>query len=166
MLIYFTAFVGRCFKITFGIRSYPRDFLFGKEPIIFLISLGEVGLMRSDIIGTFLSSSSPKTKTKNDPNGNRDVKKNLFGSSTKKMLPICIQIETAHTTEDLVNYLRDDFPEVACEQLPSKFPQHYSSFKITLDLHNYNNVLKEDYWPSGTYVSRFFQKRQVKTVNS
>lgn len=64
------------------------------------------------------------------------------------------------TIDDITNYLQGDFPEVKCGKLSSKYPYHYSSFKIMIDLVNLEKAKDPSIWPRGIYVSRFFQKRQ------
>ncbi|KAJ3640428.1 hypothetical protein Zmor_003725 [Zophobas morio] len=61
--------------------------------------------------------------------------------------------------ESMVDLLKADFPEVQCEELESKFPQHYASFKIIIDLLNYERAMDPTIWPYGIYVTRFFQKK-------
>lgn len=63
------------------------------------------------------------------------------------------------TSGDMEAFLRDDFPEVACIELPSKHPDSYASFKVTLNSDNFSKAHTPDRWPSGVYVDRFFQKK-------
>lgn len=64
------------------------------------------------------------------------------------------------TVAQITKVVKQTFPEAVCEQLQSKYPEHYTSFKVTIDLENFEKALNPELWPSGTYVSRFFQKRK------
>lgn len=59
-------------------------------------------------------------------------------------------------TEDVTNYLRNDFPEVLVESLKSANPEVYSSFKVTVPQRDGPRILDVALWPSGTRVNRFF----------
>ena len=61
-------------------------------------------------------------------------------------------------------YIKSHFPEAEVEELSSKFPEHYSSFKITVNLMNFEAATNTDLWPSGAYVSRFFHPRHQKNT--
>lgn len=63
------------------------------------------------------------------------------------------------TCDELAAYLKSRFPEVTCERAQSKFPDHYSSFKVTINFINLESAMKPDIWPMGTYVGRFFRQR-------
>lgn len=67
---------------------------------------------------------------------------------------------------DVVAYLKPRFPEVVCEQLPSRFPEHCASFKVIIDFSNLELAMHPEVWPMGAYVGRFFQRRahQVSVV--
>lgn len=60
------------------------------------------------------------------------------------------------TTQDLVDYLKPNFPEVKVEMLKSAHPDWYSSFKITVLKHNEAKAMDPDLWPVGVRLSRFF----------
>lgn len=62
----------------------------------------------------------------------------------------------------LEKYVKSITPEAKCELLNSKHPDHYSSFKVTIDLHNINKAMNSEAWVPGTYVSRFFHPRPTK----
>lgn len=61
--------------------------------------------------------------------------------------------------EDVVKLLKNEFPEVLCETLTTKYPEHYAFFKVTLNLNNLSRAMNPDFWPNGCYVSRFFRPR-------
>lgn len=45
--------------------------------------------------------------------------------------------------------------DVRCEKLNSKFPESYSSFKVTASRKYYEILMKPDLWPEGVCVNRF-----------
>lgn len=68
--------------------------------------------------------------------------------------------------EDLHTYLKPHFPEVVCEQLNSKYPGSYASFKLCINFDNIERAMKPEMWPVGTRVCEFFQRRiRPGTVN-
>lgn len=64
---------------------------------------------------------------------------------------------------DLKNLLKNSFPEVSCESITPKYPNIYSSFKVTIFEDNFRKAMDPKVWPDGACISRFFQKR--KTTN-
>ena len=58
--------------------------------------------------------------------------------------------------EHLVNYLKPRFPEVKCEQLNSKHPEEYASFKVDIFDKNLDKALDGNIWPSNARVRRYF----------
>lgn len=66
-------------------------------------------------------------------------------------------------TSDLVDILKNKFPDVSCEVHASKYPDKYASMKITIRQENLKDAWKREVWPSGAIVSRFFAKKRVLT---
>lgn len=66
------------------------------------------------------------------------------------------------TVNDLQNFLKPIFPEVAVEQLISKYPNYYSSFKVTVSESKLAAAMTPTLWPSGACVNRFFHPRAIK----
>lgn len=64
------------------------------------------------------------------------------------------------TSQQLEDQLRRSFPEVECEKLQSKYPSHYSSFKITIDMDKREMAMDPQLWPRGTLVNRYFFRRK------
>lgn len=64
------------------------------------------------------------------------------------------------TNEELKTYLVADFPEVECEPLKSRSPEHYASFKVTVNMDRREKAMDPQIWPQGTYVSRFFHQKK------
>lgn len=68
-----------------------------------------------------------------------------------------------HTTEvELNNYLKQAFPEVTSEKLNSRYPNYYSSFKVTIHEEHLNTAMDPSFWPKGVLVNRFFHKRKTQ----
>lgn len=49
--------------------------------------------------------------------------------------------------EKIKTYLKCDFPEVICKAVVSLL---YTSFRITLNLHNFDKVMNPESWSEGT----------------
>ena len=82
--------------------------------------------------------------------------------ATKKAFFYISRLSPDTTSDQVVNFLKADFPEVTCESVLSKYPERYSSYKITGDHLNKDKVMDADRWPQGTYIARYFQKRSMK----
>lgn len=61
--------------------------------------------------------------------------------------------------DDVVNYLKTDFPSVLVETLKSANPAVYSSFKVMVEAKDGARVSDPGLWPSGTRINRFFLAR-------
>lgn len=68
--------------------------------------------------------------------------------------------------DDLREYLIQRFPEIQVEKLTSKYPEHYSSFKITLNESHLSDAMNPEIWPENTHVNRFFHSRKRPTTPS
>lgn len=66
-------------------------------------------------------------------------------------------------TSDLVGILKNKFPDVSCEVHASKYPDKYTSMKVTIRQEHLKEAWKREIWPSGAIVSRFFGKKRVLT---
>lgn len=75
------------------------------------------------------------------------------------------RLSNTTTQEALTTFLQKDVPEVACEELPNKYPSHFKRFKVTVHLENLKKILHPDVWPSGVEVTRFFHPRR-KAIES
>lgn len=61
--------------------------------------------------------------------------------------------------EQIVSYLESqDVIGSKCEQLNSKFPEIYSSFKVSVPEKYLNEVMKPEKWPENVRVNRFFER--------
>lgn len=70
------------------------------------------------------------------------------------------------STDDLCKFLRQNFPEVTCTALTSRYPDLYSSFKVNISKSNYDKAMNASMWPSKSCVRHFFQRKNVSHVNS
>lgn len=71
-----------------------------------------------------------------------------------------------HTTaEDVVNYLKSQFPEVIAEGLKTKHPS-YASFKVSIHENSFRTAMEPSIWPANAVVNKFFHRRQRKQVES
>lgn len=61
--------------------------------------------------------------------------------------------------EEVVDYLKSDFPDIEVEKLNPSRPTLYSSFKITVKEEDGTKLLDADRWPSGARIRRFFLPR-------
>lgn len=80
---------------------------------------------------------------------------------TKKSVLFVSRLSVQTQLDVLQNYVRNYFPEAECSVLKSKFPEHYSSYKIIVDSVNYEAAMDPEKWPTGAFVSKFFQKRSA-----
>ncbi|KAJ8948139.1 hypothetical protein NQ317_000182 [Molorchus minor] len=64
------------------------------------------------------------------------------------------------TTDELTTLLKDNFQEVVCEQINSKHPEIYSSFKVSILEDNFAKAMNPNVWPYGACVSRFFRPKK------
>lgn len=69
--------------------------------------------------------------------------------------------------EDLESYLSTKISNVTfkVERLQAKYPDVYSSFKITLPSEVESSVFRHDFWPKGVFVNKFIFKNR-KSLNS
>lgn len=69
------------------------------------------------------------------------------------------------TTADVVEFLDGKIMDISCEQIKSKFPEHYSSFKVTINSDDRERAMDPKLWPKGAFVTRFFLRaRKRETV--
>lgn len=105
-------------------------------------------------------------------NKNRGIHKHavigekITGDTNLKVVPkkafiFVSRLEPGTKSEAIVELIKTEMPEAQCEELKSKFPQIYTSFKVTVDMQNLDKIMNSKLWPSGAYVSRFFHRRQT-----
>lgn len=76
------------------------------------------------------------------------------------------RLEPTMTSEKLINYIKTkNIPDVMCEKLNSKYPEEYSSFKISVPEAYANQVITPEMWPEGICINRFlFHLTKKKTL--
>ena len=79
----------------------------------------------------------------------------------KKSVLFVSRLDLKTKIKNLQNYVRFFFPEAECSARKSKYYEHYSSFKITIDFCNYESAMDPDNWPAGAYIQKFFQKKKT-----
>lgn len=63
------------------------------------------------------------------------------------------------TTDHIIKFLKPNFPEVTCEQLASRHPEEYASFKINIFEENVKAVMEPNLWPASTCIRYFLVPR-------
>lgn len=64
--------------------------------------------------------------------------------------------------EAMRDFLKNQFPEVICDPLESKYPSLYSSFRVRIYEKNLEKAMNPDVWPEDACIRRFFQRRRKK----
>lgn len=93
-----------------------------------------------------------------------DGKKNVINAISKNAYIFVSRLSPNTTADEMISFLQDDYPEVKCAVLNSKYPESYSSFKVTVNLDNLERIMKTDQWPAGTIVTRFFHSKEKRNV--
>lgn len=65
------------------------------------------------------------------------------------------------TAENLQDFLKSNFSSVRCEKLTSRYPENYSSFKVTIPSSDYEKALDGSNWPIRASIHRFFRPRKI-----
>lgn len=86
-----------------------------------------------------------------------------------KGVPKCVELHVyrlePHTKgEQLTEMLKPNFPEVTCEQLTSKHPEIYSSFKVSIHQNNFKDAMDPSIWPHNACIKRFLRLRKKENV--
>lgn len=66
------------------------------------------------------------------------------------------------TVSELTDFLKPVFPEVQVEQLTSRYPKYYASFKVTISENKLSAALTPTLWPKGVCINRFFHRKVAK----
>jgi len=57
---------------------------------------------------------------------------------------------------------KNGMDSVVCEQLNSKNPSEYASFKLSFPIEMLNTIKKPELWPKGVKINRFFLKPRTR----
>ena len=66
----------------------------------------------------------------------------------------------ATALNDVLEFLKPSFPEITGEQLTSRHPEQYASFRIDVYEDNVQKAMDPGLWPSNTRVRHFLYTRQ------
>lgn len=102
--------------------------------------------------------------------------KTIIGSNSESVISLKRPLKLAFlhvyklhpetTVADVKNFLEPIFPEVQVEQLNSRYPDYYSSFKVTINETKLDAAMTPTLWPAGACVNRFFHLRVQKTQST
>lgn len=70
------------------------------------------------------------------------------------------RLDVNTTTEMLKSLVQNNFKEVSVEEIPSRHPTFYKSFKVCIFEKNFKQALDPTLWPFGACISRFFEYRK------
>lgn len=89
---------------------------------------------------------------------------NLNLKAVQKKIPLFVsRLEPSTSTEDIINNFTDKIPGMDCEKINTKYPESYSSFKITVNSQNYSEAVNPKNWPIGVLVKKFFRGKSTKS---
>lgn len=97
--------------------------------------------------------------------GTSSVSDKCIGAAPKMVSLFVSRLKPETRSEDLKEFVRRHFPEAECSVLISKYPEHYSSFKVCINSTSEEAAMDPSKWPLGSYVSKFFQKKKLAAVN-
>ncbi|KAG5881948.1 hypothetical protein JTB14_020512 [Gonioctena quinquepunctata] len=61
--------------------------------------------------------------------------------------------------DELLNFLKPTLSDVRCSAVKSKFPQSYSSYKVSVKEEEMNKAWTQEVWPKGALVSHFLSRK-------
>lgn len=93
-----------------------------------------------------------------------EVNKNLKAVPRVKFIHVS-KLHPNTEVKDVIEFLIPLFPEVQCEKLISKFPQYYSSFKVTINEVNFEKAMEPSVWPTGTTIRQFFRGKSKENAD-
>lgn len=87
--------------------------------------------------------------------------------SVPKTVSLYITRLTPNTSAaDIEEQLKERSPEAKAVEMFSKFPDIYKSFKVTINIDNYDSVMTPEAWPTGVRVDKFFHWRVKKQTTA
>lgn len=109
----------------------------------------------------FIEVKSRKHRRSNKPivgtNDNR-VDQLIKPADTKAFLHV-YKLHPSTTTQNMIDFLKPIFPDVEVSKLDSRYPEYYSSFKVTVKETMLAAATSPTLWPKGTCVNRFFHRK-------
>nr|CAI5847405.1 unnamed protein product [Callosobruchus analis] len=90
-------------------------------------------------------------------------------SSVAKGVPkkVSLHVTRIHPStkfHEMQEMIKTNFPEASVEQIQSKYPEDYSSFKVTIFQSNFPQALNVNKWPKNTIINGFFQRKRDATM--
>lgn len=104
---------------------------------------------------------SPKKRKQQGIVGTNTVANEKLVAASKMVSLFVSRLKPSTQLDTLKSYVQKHFSEAECSTLTPKHPEHYSSFRVCIDSSNVNRAMDPTLWPAGTYVAKFFPKRQI-----
>ncbi|KAJ3646919.1 hypothetical protein Zmor_024478 [Zophobas morio] len=113
-------------------------------------------------------------KVKSKKRHRRESNKPIIGCSVDNSTPKAVprrsfihvyRLNPSTTTKDIEDHLcMSNICTFGVEKLQSRYPDLYSSFKVTIDHKDQDVAMKPETWPRGSCVNRFFHRILKKTA--
>nr|CAI5831557.1 unnamed protein product [Callosobruchus analis] len=81
----------------------------------------------------------------------------------KKVVLHVSRVDPKADVRGMESFLKTNFREVIVEKISSKFPEVYSSFKVTIPESDFPLAMDASKWPKNSSVNRFFNRRKNVT---
>lgn len=96
------------------------------------------------------------TKRKNNTIHGTSNEASIKGATRYAFLHVS-RLQPDLTEDKLIQYLEmKKFTSIKCEKLQSKYPEEYSSFKVSIPMCNLEDIKKPEVWPQDVCINRFF----------
>ncbi|KAJ3656835.1 hypothetical protein Zmor_015880 [Zophobas morio] len=111
-----------------------------------------------------------KSKKKHHRESNKPITGCTVDNSTLKTVPRrsfihVYRLNPSTTTKDIEDHLcMSNIRTFGVEKLQSRYPDLYSSFKVTIDHKDQDVAMKPETWPPASCVNRFFHRILKKTA--
>ncbi|KAK5646111.1 hypothetical protein RI129_004575 [Pyrocoelia pectoralis] len=103
-----------------------------------------------------IKASRRRTNKKTSIQGSNESVQDIRGVPKSENLYIT-RLQPDLTEEMLQKFLeKNNFQNIQCKKMPSKLPDVYSSFKITVDADKLDAICDGKIWPSGVTIGKFF----------
>lgn len=85
--------------------------------------------------------------------------------TTRKVSVFASRFPPGLEPNELTTYLSDKLTGVTCVKIETE-QKRYSSFKVTAICNKVEEMYREDIWPMGAFVRRYFEPRKPRDVNT
>lgn len=83
--------------------------------------------------------------------------------ATQRQIQLFVsRISPSTSIGDFTAMVKTEINEAVCEKLTSKYPEKYSSFRVSINATSFEKAKDPNMWPDGSVVSKFFQSRQFQ----